>query len=107
MADLAIGATAFLSFWRDLGFKAAAVMTTFDLSARRRCRSCEADDRRRQFRARQRRTPFVTDIVLPAATIALLVAGAPRTADAQNTMTFLSAAPEREEATASLIFSSG
>ncbi len=74
MADLAIGAAAVLSFWRDLSFKAAVVMINaiFLLG--------DAVGHVRQmavvgnFAAGNAGTPFFMDLILPVATIALLVA---------------------------------
>jgi hypothetical protein len=43
MADLAIGATACIAFWRDLGFKAAAVSAASIFLARRRRWTRQAD----------------------------------------------------------------
>ena len=112
LADLAIGATACVSFWRSLDFKAAAVMVEFDLSARRRGRPCEADGRRRQFRSRQRRRSLLQRHRLSRACDhsppdrAAFAGGGEDLVAAQNTMTLRTAAPEREEARASLIDSS-
>lgn len=74
MADLAIGATACLSFWRDLSFKAAVVMISaiFLLG--------DAVGHVRQmvvagnFAPGNAGTPFFADIILPVLTIALLLA---------------------------------
>jgi hypothetical protein len=72
VADLAIGAAAVLSFWRDLSFKAAVVMinATFLLG--------DAYGHVKQmvvagnFAPGNAGTPFFTDVILPVATIALL-----------------------------------
>ena len=74
MADLAIGATACLSFWRDLSFKAAVVMINaiFLLG--------DAVGHVRQmlvagnFAPGNAGTPFFTDLALPVLTIVLLLA---------------------------------
>ena len=74
MADLAIGATACLSFWRDLSFKAAVVMVNAIFLAG------DAVGHVRQmivggnFAPGNAGTPFFTDIILPVLTIALLLA---------------------------------
>ena len=113
VADLAIGATACVSFWRSLEFKAAAVMVNSIAPARRRDRSCETDDRRRQLRFRQRRRSLLQRHRLsragdhsPHHRATVSGGGADVLKFAQNTMTLRSAAPEREEARASLIDSS-
>ncbi len=80
MADLAIGLTASIAFWRDLSFKAAAVTTAsiFLLG--------DAIGHIRQmlitenFAPGNAGVPFYTDIVCPLVAIALLlVAGRRRT----------------------------
>lgn len=74
MADLAIGATAVLSFWRDLSFKAAvvtinAIFLLGDAVGHVRQMAVAGN-----FAAGNAGTPFFTDLILPVATIALLVA---------------------------------
>ena len=74
MADLAIGATACLSFWRDLSFKAAVVMINAIFlagDAVGHVRQMIAAD---NFAPGNAGTPFFTDIILPVLTIALLLA---------------------------------
>ena len=74
MADLAIGAAACLSFWRDLSFKAAVVMINaiFLLGdAVGHVRQMVAAD---NFAPGNAGTPFFTDIILPILTIALVLA---------------------------------
>ena len=74
MADLAIGAAACLSFWRDLSFKAAVVMINaiFLLGdAVGHLRQMVAAD---NFAPGNAGTPFFTDIILPILTIALVLA---------------------------------
>ena len=76
MADLAIGVTACLAFWRDLGFKAAAVCaaSTFLLG--------DAIGHVRQmvsmgnFAPGNAGVPFYTDVICPVLAIALLVMAA-------------------------------
>ena len=113
MADLAIGATACVSFWRNLDFKAAAVLVEFDLSSRRRGRSREPDDGRGDFAPGNAGVPFYSDVALPVLMIVLLIIAQRSRADHANV---LNAAQkhddvsqrraERDEATASLIASS-
>ena len=59
MADLAIGITACLSFWRDLSFKAAAICAGFRILAWRCRRARPPDDYRGQLRTRERGAPFL------------------------------------------------
>jgi hypothetical protein len=74
MADLAIGAAACLSFWQDLGFKAAVVMinSIFFLG--------DAYGHVKQmmvagnFAPGNTGTPFFIDVFIPVVTIALLLA---------------------------------
>ena len=113
MADLAIGATACLSFWRSLDFKAAAVLVEFDLSSRRRGRPREANAGRGQLRSGQcgrsllQRRRFARPHDRSPDHCATFAGGVANVLNAaQNTMTLRSAAPERDEATASLIASS-
>ena len=74
VADLAIGATACLSFWRDLSFKAAVVMVNAIFLAG------DAVGHVRQMLVAgnlapgNAGTPFFADILLPVLTIALLLA---------------------------------
>jgi hypothetical protein len=74
MADLAIGAAACLSFWRDLSFKAAVVLVNAIFLIG------DAVGHVRQmlvagnFAPGNAGTPFFTDIVLPVLTILLLLA---------------------------------
>jgi len=73
MADLAIGATAVLSFWRDLSFKAAvvtinAIFLIGDAVGHVRQMASAGN-----FAPGNAGTPFVLDIVLPIATVALLL----------------------------------
>ncbi len=100
MADLAMGLTACASFWRGL-------------SHRRLGRPCEADDRRRQLRCRKRRRSLLRRHRLPSAgdhspdhRAAVRGGGANVLKIAQKTITLRTAAPERAEASASLIDSS-
>ena len=112
MADLAIGATACLSFWRSLDFKAAAVMvdSIFLLG--------DAVGHVRQmivagnFAPGNAGVPFYSDSSCPCSDrspdrsrgVRRRRRGFPETA--QKTITLRTAAPEREEASASLIASS-
>jgi hypothetical protein len=73
MADLAIGATAAASFWRGLGFKAAAVMTNAifllgDAIGHIRQMAVAGN-----FAPGNAGTPFFADIIIPVVTIALLI----------------------------------
>ena len=74
MADLAIGAAACLSFWRDLSFKAAvvtinAIFLAGDAAGHVRQMIAAGD-----FAPGNAGTPFFADIILPVLTIGLLVA---------------------------------
>ena len=74
MADLAIGATACLSFWRDLSFKAAVVMVNAIFLAGDAVGHVRQMIVAGNFAPGNAGTPFFTDIILPVLTIALLLA---------------------------------
>ena len=109
MADLAMGATACVSFWRSLEFKAAVVMVNsiFLLG--------DAVGHVRQmivagnFAPGNAGVPFFGDLALPRAGDhspdyrSAVPGGGANLLVAQNTITLRNAAPEREEASASLM----
>ncbi len=74
MADLAIGAVAVLSFWRDLSFKAAVVMINAIFLLGDAFGHVKQMIVAGNFAPGNAGTPFVMDIVLPVATLALLMA---------------------------------
>ena len=74
MADLAIGAAAVLSFWRDLSFKAAVVMINAIFLLGDAFGHVKQMIAAGNFAPGNAGTPFVMDIVLPVATLALLMA---------------------------------
>jgi Family of unknown function (DUF6790) len=86
MADLAIGATACLSFWRDLGFKAAVVMVNAIFLIGDAIGHVRQMMVAGNFAPGNAGTPFFTDIILPVLTIALLLA-AQRSEQAQAVRT--------------------
>ena len=73
MADLAIGATAVLSFWRDLSFKAAVVIVNAIFLFGDAVGHVKQMIVAGNFAPGNAGAPFVLDIVLPVATVALLV----------------------------------
>jgi hypothetical protein len=112
MADLAIGATACLSFLRNLDFKAAAVVASSIFLLGDAVGHVKQMLVAGNFAPGNAGVPFYSDVAMPVLMIGLLMiarvrgrrSGFPETV--QKTITFLSAAPEREEAMASLIASS-
>jgi len=74
MADLAIGAAACLSFWRDLSFKAAVVMINAIFLLGDAVGHVRQMIAANNFAPGNAGTPFFIDIILPVATIALLFA---------------------------------
>ena len=74
MADLAIGAAACLSFWRDLSFKAAVVMINAIFLAGDAVGHVRQMIAAGNFAPGNAGTPFFADIILPVLTIALLFA---------------------------------
>jgi hypothetical protein len=74
MADLAIGATACLSFWGDLSFKAAAVTINAIFLAGDAVGHVRQMIVAGNFAPGNAGTPFFTDIILPVLTLALLLA---------------------------------
>jgi hypothetical protein len=73
MADLAIGATACLSFWRDLSFKAAVVIVNAIFLLGDAVGHVKQMIVAGNFAAGNAGTPFFSDIILPVLTIVLLV----------------------------------
>ena len=113
LADLAIGATACVSFWRSLDFKAAAVMASSIFLLGDAVGHVKQMIVAGNFAPGNAGVPFYSDIAFPLLAIILLMivrrsrgGAANLLKAAQNTMTLRTAAPEREEARASLIDSS-
>jgi len=73
MADLAIGAAAIFSFWRDLSFKAAVVMINAIFLVGDAVGHVRQMAVAGNFAPGNAGTPFVMDIVLPVLTVALLL----------------------------------
>jgi hypothetical protein len=74
MADLAIGVTSCLSFWRDLSFKAAVVVVNAIFLLGDAVGHVGQMIVAGNFAPGNAGTPFFTDIILPVLTIALLFA---------------------------------
>ena len=74
MADLAIGATAVLSFWRDLSFKGAIVMVNAIFLLGDAYGHVKQMIVAGNFAPGNAGTPFISDIALPVLTIVLLLA---------------------------------
>jgi hypothetical protein len=113
LADLAIGATACASFWRSLDFKAATVMASSIFLLGDAVGHVKQMIVAGNFAPGNAGVPFYSDIAFPLmAMILLMIRATVRGCAAnvlkatQNTMTLRTAAPEREEARASLIDSS-
>ena len=121
LADLAIGATACVSFWRSLDFKAAAVMVSSIFLLGDAVGHVKQMMVAGNFAPGNAGVPFYSDIAFPVLAIVLLIIvrrseGAERISGGsrcmqsrtapQNTMTLRKATPEREEARASLMDSS-
>jgi len=73
MADLAIGATACVAFWRDLSFKAAAVCAASVFLLGDAVGHVREMARAGDFAPGNAGVPFFTDIVCPLLAIALLL----------------------------------
>lgn len=73
MADLAIGATACLAFWRDLGFKAATIMTASIFLLGDAVGHVRQMQVAGNFAPGNAGVPFYTDIIVPLLAITLLV----------------------------------
>ena len=80
MADLAIGATACLAFWRDLGFKAAAVWTASIFLLGDAVGHVREMVVAGNFAPGNAGTPFYADIICPLLAIAFLLVASRRRA---------------------------
>jgi hypothetical protein len=112
MADLAMGAAACVSFWRSLDFKAAVVMINAIFLIGDAVGHVRQMIAAGNFAPGNAGVPFYGDIAFPAGDHSpdhrsAVRGGAETLLNAgQNTITLRKAAPEREEASASLIDSS-
>lgn len=84
MADLAIGATAVIAFWRDLNFKAAAVCAASIFLLGDAVGHVKQMLIAGNFEPGNAGVPFYTDIICPVLAIALLIIAKQRIA-AQKT----------------------
>jgi hypothetical protein len=73
MADLAIGATAFIAFWRDLNFKAAAVSAAAIFLLGDAVGHVKQMLIAGNFAPGNAGVPFYMDIICPVLAIALLI----------------------------------